>query len=101
MGLHRIGPLGIGECIDGQCGSTLSDCYTAAGTCAEICAIEGRPCDDLGCDEATAWGWTSTSLQAAFDLCGFASHQTVQPLFIGYGDELEGLTQALSCCQNN
>jgi hypothetical protein len=98
LDLVCIGPLGIGSCVDGECGGWLSDCYQATGTCAEICATEGRVCDELGCDGATAWRWTASSLLEAYDLCGSASHQTVEPMFIGCGDELEGLTTALSCC---
>jgi hypothetical protein len=98
LGLVCIGPLGIGSCVDGQCGGRLSQCYVAAVTCAEICASEERICDELGCDGATAWGWTASSLDEASVLCGSASHQTVEPMFMGCGEELEGLATVLSCC---
>lgn len=101
LGLHCVGPLGIGSCIDGQCGPTLSQCYGATGTCAEICAIEGRSCAPLGCDGATGWGWTASSVEEATVLCGFPDHQSVDPMHMACDDDLEGLAQVLSCCCSN
>jgi hypothetical protein len=101
LGLNCIGPLGLGSCVDGQCGPTLSQCYNASGTCAEICALEGRACAPLGCDGATGWGWTASSVDEATALCGLANHQTVEPMYMACDDELEGLAQVLSCCCSN
>jgi hypothetical protein len=98
LGVYCIGRLSIGSCIDGQCGPTLSDCYGATGTCTEICALEGRPCTPLACDGATGWGWTASSVDEATLLCGFPDHQTVEPMYMGCDDDLDGLAQVLSCC---
>lgn len=98
MGLNCIGPLGIGSCIDGQCGPTLGQCYGATGTCTEICAMEGRACAPLGCKGATGWGWTASLVEEASLLCGQGDHQSAEPMYVGCDDELEGLAQALSCC---
>jgi hypothetical protein len=98
LGLHCIGPLGIGSCIDGECGPTLSDCYGTSETCTEICALTGRACAPLGCDGATAWGWTASSVDEAVALCGLADKQAVEPMYMGCDDDLEGLAPVLSCC---
>jgi len=98
QGLNCIGALGIGSCVDGECGPKLSGCSWASGTCSELCAEAGGSCQPLACDGATAWHWPSASEQQSSDLCGFADVETAVALDIGCDEALDGKAWYVSCC---
>ena len=97
LGLSCVGPLNIGECIDDQCQGRLWECRGWSSTCDEYCQLEGRTCDELGCEGATAYGWPG-SQEEADALCGFNDSETVIPLFVGCDEPLAGMATTVRCC---
>ncbi|MFV8752213.1 hypothetical protein ACNOYE_16820 [Nannocystaceae bacterium ST9] len=96
-GVQCTGPLGIGECVDGECGARLSECRAGPGTCDEFCAEVGQVCSPLACGEATAWGWSGIP-ELSDSLCLYADKTSAFPLTVACSDELEGLATTLCCC---
>ena len=79
-----VGPLGIGDCIDGECQGRLFDCWTTGLTCTELCAESpGSSCAPGGCDGATAFGWASSDPNEAVASCADALEIGATPLTIG------------------
>ena len=100
LGLKCVGPLGIGECVQGECQATLGgECWVAAsvGTCEQYCGMLGRTCAELACDGATAYGWQGEPEMASV-LCLDADHATAVPLELGCDEPLEGTATVLMCC---
>jgi hypothetical protein len=84
-----VGPLDIGECIDGECQGRLFDCWTSGASCSEICAADpGSTCAEGRCDGATAFGWSATSSDEAVEMCASANEATAMPLTISCDDPL-------------
>src|SRR5690606_24331514 len=98
IGAKCIGHLGIGECVDGQCGATLGECYGPPGDCNSICAFDGRPCAELACDGATAWVWNASTQYEANVLCAIGDRETVTPLHVACDEPLDGLANSALCC---
>ncbi|EDM81251.1 hypothetical protein PPSIR1_40245 [Plesiocystis pacifica SIR-1] len=96
--LKCIGPLGIGECVDGECQGRLTFCHLAAGTCAEICANDGGVCAPLDCEGATAFAWDYALQEEADALCDAAIKDAATPLEIGCDDELNTFGKTVNCC---
>lgn len=84
-----VGPLGIGDCIDGECQGRLFDCWTSGSTCTEACAANpGSSCAPGGCDGATAFGWSTSNPDEAVEACSDALETGATPLTIGCDDPL-------------
>ena len=100
LGLDCKGPLGIGECIDDECQATVGyQCWSPefAPTCDAYCEAFERKCVYLGCEGATAYGWTGPQYDAD-DACLSANVHTMIPLTVACNQPLEGLITTLSCC---
>jgi hypothetical protein len=98
IGAVCVGPLGIGDCIDGQCGATLGECYRPPGDCDSICDLDGRTCAEFACEGATAWAWNATTQYEADTLCALGDQQAVTPLAVGCSEPLDELATSVSCC---
>jgi hypothetical protein len=98
LGAICVGPLGIGECVDGQCGATLAQCATPPGDCNSMCALDGRPCAELACDGATAWVWNASEQYEAEVLCALGYEQAATPLSVACDEPLDDLAMAALCC---
>ena len=98
LGLVCVGPLGIGECVDGACQGRLSSCYPPAMTCAEICGELDAACLEHGCEGATAWVWDAPTQEEADYLCVSGHRDSAQALSIGCEDDLTGLAKRVNCC---
>lgn len=96
--LHCVGPLGIGECVDGECQGRLTFCRLASGTCSEICANEGAVCAPNDCEGATAYLWDYPTQEEADGICSAAIKEAATPWAIGCDDELSGLGKTVNCC---
>lgn len=98
IGAVCIGPLGIGECINGQCGATLGECHRPPGDCNSICALDDRPCVELACEGATAFGWNTPTQAEADTLCVVGHEQSATPLLVACDEPLDDLAMIVSCC---
>lgn len=98
IGAICVGPLGIGECVDGQCGATLGECYGPPGDCNSICALDGRLCAELACDGATAWVWNASTQYESNILCAIGDEESVTPLTVACDEPLDNLAKGVSCC---
>lgn len=97
--LKCVGPLGIGECVDGVCQGRLGSCGPAEGTCAELCSTyEGAVCAELDCEEATAFVWDRPTQEEADALCISGAKDAAIPLAIGCEDELSSYGNSAMCC---
>jgi hypothetical protein len=100
LGLKCVGGLGLGECIDGECTpSPGGQCWSPefAPTCDAYCEAFDRTCAYLGCEGATAYGWTGTQ-HMADRACGTWS--TAVPMTVTCDQPLDGLITTLLCCCN-
>lgn len=100
LGLDCVGPLNIGECIDGQCQPILGfDCKgpSIAPTCDEYCAAAGRTCAANSCAGATAWGWGG-DLETAAIYCLDGYKAEAIALNVACDAPLEGLVSLVRCC---
>jgi hypothetical protein len=99
MGLNCRAAFGIGSCIDGQCGPTASECYaTWHGDCNTICALEGRPCAELGCEGATALIWYASQPEEAALLCSLGREETATFLQVACDEPLDDVDTYVACC---
>lgn len=100
LGLKCIGALAIGECIDGECqGRLIGQCWSPefAPSCDAFCESFGESCVYLGCEGATAYGWTG--LQAEADgACSVGHRDSVIPMTVTCDQPLEGLITTVLCC---
>lgn len=65
---------GLGECIDGKCAPAPTKCVIESDredTCMDACARHGDGviCAENGCDDATAFGYPGTEVEA-ISVCG-------------------------------
>ncbi len=100
LGLKCIGPLGIGECIDGQCGPRLGQqCWGPqfAPTCDDYCEAFDLSCASQACDGATVWGWTGPPDWADL-MCSDNTKDTAISLTLGCDEPLEGSLTVFRCC---
>jgi hypothetical protein len=100
LGLVCVGPLGTGECIDGECTARLGNqCWgaTFAPTCDDYCEEFELSCAHQACDGATVWGWTGEP-EWADEMCGYAKKDTATPLGVPCDEPLEGLLTTFLCC---
>ena len=100
LGLKCVGPLGFGECIDGQCQPILGHECTAPAltpTCDAYCEFVDSTCVPNRCAGATAWGWGGT-LENAGIFCLDADQDMAIPLHVACDEPLEGLVTMMRCC---
>lgn len=100
LGVSCVGPLGIGDCIDGQCQPRLGhQCYSPAWTptCDDYCIAEGSTCAADRCSGVTAWGWPGDQTMGDI-LCTDGDRHTAFPLDVACDEPLEGLATTLRCC---
>ena len=99
LGLKCVGPLGIGECIDGECQAHLgAQCWSPefAPSCDAYCKSFDESCAYLGCEGATAYGWMGSQLEA--DAACINHIDSVVPMTVTCEQPLEGLVTTVLCC---
>ena len=100
LGLDCTGPLGVGECVNDECGAQVGyQCWSPefAPTCDAYCEAFEHSCVELGCEGATAYGWAGNQWDAD-NACLSADVHTMIPLTVTCDQPLEGLITTLSCC---
>lgn len=95
-----VGPLGIGECIDGECQGRLSGCWEAGTSCDELCEQAGGACD-RSCSDAAAFGWMAATSVEALDMCAMADAGTATALTVACDEPLpfSDYTAIRCCCR--
>ncbi len=98
-GLTCVGPLGIGECVDGECQARLTmTCYSPDRNCDEVCGDLGAVCALQGCEGATAWVWNASTKEEADYLCLSADRDAAEALAIPCDEELTDVAMSVNCC---
>lgn len=98
LGLKCVGPLAIGECIDGECGPHLSDCM-AGQSCENACATYGEVCVERGCEGATAFAFMAGTQAEADARCGEAMRVDAVGVEVTCGEVLPlGQATTWRCC---
>ncbi len=98
LGETCVGPLGIGDCIDGVCRGRLGSCYGPFGrNCDELCALDGFTCAQSECEGVTAFGWMG-SQQYADTMCISGDKPSAVPLNITCDESLDELATTVNCC---
>lgn len=98
LGLKCVGPMAIGECIDGECGPHLSDCR-AGQSCEIVCATDGEVCVERGCEGATAFAFMAGTQAEADERCGEAMRVDAVGVDVACGEVLPlGQATTWRCC---
>jgi hypothetical protein len=98
--VNCVGPLGIGDCVNGECQGQLFNCWTTSTTCADACVNEADvTCAEAGCDGATAFGWGLQTHDESLAACVWADEDTATPLTVACDEPLPfDDYPAISCC---
>ncbi|PRQ00026.1 hypothetical protein ENSA5_28400 [Enhygromyxa salina] len=84
-----VGPMGIGDCVEGECQGRLFNCWTAGSTCADACAEQpGSSCAEGRCEGATAFGWGGQDHDESVELCTWADEASATPLTLACDEPL-------------
>lgn len=100
LGLKCVGPMGFGECVDGQCQPILGSACSSpvlTPTCEAYCAHVGSSCVPGSCAGATAWGWEGDE-ETADIYCLDSYQMAAVPLDVACDEPLAGLATTLRCC---
>lgn len=100
LGLQCAGPLGIGTCVEGECGPALYPQCTANQTCESLCGTFGLTCAEQGCEGATAFAFVGDSQAEADELCLEGRRSDAVPADVTCGEllPLGESTTWLCCC---
>ncbi|PRQ03107.1 hypothetical protein ENSA7_53780 [Enhygromyxa salina] len=96
--LSCVGPLGIGDCIDGKCQGRLSTCWESGASCTALCEELGASCD-ASCEGAAAFGWAAETENEALAMCVEPFDEGASPLSVTCEQPLPFADySAIRCC---